>query len=182
MKGRPLGRRLATAVSRVVFGRQLYTETSAKAVTGSIFIRHVDGGSSNIAESELTALTNPLYDISQYGISFVSAPSHADLMLLTGPVTRNMLGAVTAAFDMMPPPQTIITVGDHAEAREQGEAPDAESGATATSTLFRSSYATVDLPERMRAAIADHVPGDPPEPTAILNALLGEIERRRNSK
>jgi Ni,Fe-hydrogenase III small subunit len=162
---------------RLLLGRHLHTETPPGARKGSIFVRHVDGGSSNVVESELTALQNAVYDLAQYGIRFVASPSHADLLLFTGPLTLNMLGPVREAFAVMPEPKAIITVGDHADFGARHPPDDPISGNVAR--LLASSYATVDLPDEMRRAIVGHVPGDPPEPATIIRALLQEITRRR---
>jgi len=107
--------KLGLAIRRLVLARGLHTETVPGAVKTSLFIRHVDGGSSNVFESELTAMTNPIYDLAQYGIRFVAAPRHADLLLLTGPLTWNMLAPAREAFAVMPEPKAIITIGDYAD-------------------------------------------------------------------
>jgi Ni,Fe-hydrogenase III small subunit len=172
--------RVWLAIPRVLLGRHLYTEASPAATKGSIFVRQVDGGSSNIFESELTALANPVYDIAQYGITLVASPSHADLMLLTGPLTRNMLGPVREAFAVMPRPQAIITVGDFADFDRRHPPTDPINSQLAG--LLDRSYATVGLPDEMRRAIVAHVPGDPPEPQAIIGVLLSEIARRRRDR
>jgi Ni,Fe-hydrogenase III small subunit len=160
-----------------LLGRRLHTETVPGARRGSVFVRQVDGGSSNIFESELTALTNPVYDLAQYGISLVASPSHADVMLLTGPLTRNLLGPVREAFAVMPKPRTIITVGDYADFAQRH--PPDDPVVDQIARLLAGSYATVDLPAELRRAIVAHVPGDPPEPVAVIRALLSEIARRR---
>lgn len=145
-----------------LFGIQLATKTLATP-TGkkSIFIRHLDGGSTNAVEMELAALTNPIYDLNQYGIRFVASPRHADVLLITGPLTRNMVHVAEATFDAMPSPKRIVTAGDCADWLHGG-----------SSCLFAHSYATVPLPEEMRQAIVLHIPGDPPAPERILQALL----------
>lgn len=163
-------------IPRVLLGRHLHTETVPGARKGSIFVRQVDGGSSNIFESELAALTNPIYDLAQYGISLVASPSHADVLLLTGPLTRNMLGPVREAFAVMPEPRAIITVGDYADFGRRHVPTDHVANQVAR--LLSGSYATVDLPEEMRLAIVAHVPGDPPEPHEVIQALLAEMVRR----
>lgn len=155
----------------------LHTETVPDRRRGSIFLRQVDGGSSNIFEAELTGLTNPVYDLAQYGISLVASPSHADLLLLTGPLTRNMLGPVRAAFAVMPEPRAIITVGDYADFDHRYGASDPLAGQIGR--LLDASYATVELPDELREAIVAHVPGDPPEPRTVIEALLSELTRRR---
>ena len=171
------------AIPRVLFSRHLSTETYG-AVKTSIFIRHIDGGSSNVFESELAALTNPIYDLAQYGIHFVASPSHADVLLLTGPLTRNMLDPAREAFAVMPEPKSIVTIGDYADVDRRHEHTDRIVGELAY--LFSCSYATTDLPEDMRRAVVAHVPGDPPEPKEIIQALLavaaGPWPRRRNHR
>jgi Ni,Fe-hydrogenase III small subunit len=149
-----------------LLGRQLYTERAAAGrVRGSLFVRHVDGGSSNVAELELTALMNALYDIEQYGIQFVVSPRHADVMLLTGPLTRNLLAVAQETFRVMAEPKAIVTVGDALSGR-------AELPADGIGAVLAGSYATVDLPADLRDRVVARVPGDPPEPAEILQALL----------
>ena len=161
------------ALSRLL---HVHTETAPGAVKTSVFLRHLDGGSSNVFESELTALTNPIYDLAQYGIRFVASPSHADALLLTGPLTRNMLAPARAAFRVMPSPKAIITVGDYAAIDRTSLTGDGV--VTGIAALFANSYATVDLPDDMRHAVVAHVPGDPPEPAAIIDTLLTWIRSR----
>ncbi|GAA1026281.1 hypothetical protein GCM10009557_03440 [Virgisporangium ochraceum] len=160
--------------------RPSYVETSRRAVRTSVFIRHLDGGSSNAVESELVALGNPIFDVGQYGIRFVASPRHADLLLLTGPLTYNMLGAVRQAFEVMTAPRTIITVGDFADFARLHRHSDAVT--EKVTRLYESSYATVDLPPEMIAAIAAHVPGDPPEPADIVEGLLSVVRSRRSAR
>jgi Ni,Fe-hydrogenase III small subunit len=143
-----------------------------------LFVRHVDGGSSNIFESELTGLTNPIYDLAQYGISLVASPSHADVLLLTGPLTRNMLGPVQEAFAVMPEPRAIVTVGDYADFGRRHPPPE-DPIAAQVAHLLAGSYATVDLPDELRRAVVAHVPGDPPDPAAVIHVLLRASARRR---
>jgi Ni,Fe-hydrogenase III small subunit len=169
-------RKIWLAVPRLL-GRRLYTETLPGAPRGSVFVRHVDGGSSNIVESELTALANPIYDLAQYGISLVASPSHADVLLLTGPLTRNMLGPVQAAFEVMPRPGAIVTVGDFADFDHRH--PPEDPVISQLVRLLGGSYAIVDLPDELRRAIVAHVPGDPPDPAAVIRALLSDLPRQR---
>jgi membrane-bound hydrogenase subunit mbhJ len=161
------------ALPRVLAARALHTERLPRARRRSIFIRHIDGGSSNVFEAELTALTNPMYDLGQYGIRFVAAPSHADVLLLTGPLTRSMLEPARAAFAVMPEPKAIVTVGDFADFRA-GDPHGAlgDPNVHRMVQLFAESYATTTLPDQMRRAIVAHVPGDPPEPREIIRTLL----------
>jgi Ni,Fe-hydrogenase III small subunit len=167
---RTLLTRPATVLRRIQ-GSALYTETlPADGGKQSIFIRHLDAGSSNAFELELVALTNSIYDLAQYGIQFVASPRHADVLLVTGPVTGSMLAPLRQAFAVMPAPRAIVTVGDFAACDSRHAPPDEITAEIAS--LFSDSYATVELPEEMRKAIVAHVPGDPPEPADIIRALL----------
>ncbi len=124
----------------------------------SIFIRHLDCGSCNACELELNALANPIYDIGQYGIHFEASPRHADVLVMTGPYTRNLDEAARLTLEAMPVPR-IITFGDCAQ----------DGG------VFKKSYAVVEHPSDIRKAIEAtgvHIPGCPPLPEKILEVLL----------
>ncbi len=121
----------------------------------SVAIRVVDGGSSGETEQEILAIFNPVYDAERYGFHLVVSPRHADVLLVSGPLTRNMETALLAAFTAMPEPRRVVTIGD--EIAGQG--------------IFADSYAVVPLPEAILAARVGHVPGDPPSPDVILAAL-----------
>jgi Ni,Fe-hydrogenase III small subunit len=82
------------------------------AVRRSLAIRHVDAGSCNGCEHELNATMNPYYDLQQYGLSVVASPRHADVLLLTGPLTRRMLEPALLAYDAMPRPRLVAALGD----------------------------------------------------------------------
>lgn len=154
---------------RLLPGHVLHTE-GRRRLARSLFVRHIDGGSSNIVESELTAALGPRYNLTRYGIRFVSSPSHADVLLLTGPLTRNMLGPLRAAFSVMPEPRAIVTAGDWAwgsPAEDLGDQADRQ-----LERAMAASYATAELPPEMRRAVLAHIPGDPPEPKEIIAALV----------
>lgn len=155
---------------RRLLGRALYTETLRRASgRRSIFIRHVDCGSSNASELELVSLTNPVYDLTQYGIQFVASPRHADVLLVTGPMVENMLGPLQQAFAIMPKPRSIVTVGDFTDL--EGLSAPADEVTRTVARLFSQSYATVEIPDELRSAIIAHVPGDPPEPSQLIEVL-----------
>lgn len=122
----------------------------------SVNIRVVDCGSSNAAEQEILALFNPVYDAERFGFHLVASPRHADLLLISGPVTRNMYSALLAAFHAMPEPRRVITIGD-----------DMSEG-----SIFNNSYAVLPLPDEIMAARIAHIPGDPPSPEQILQTLI----------
>ena len=123
----------------------------------SVFVRHLDAGSCSDVEVEVAALSNPFYDLARFGLRFVASPRHADVLLLTGPFTRSMEAAALAAFQAMPEPRRVVTVGD-------GFGPGG---------VFAGSYAILPLPEEMHRAWVLHLGGDPPSPRVLLDALLG---------
>jgi membrane-bound hydrogenase subunit mbhJ len=164
---------------RLLKPSRLYGERVGCRSVHSLFVRHVDGGSSNVAEAELISLIGPAYNLAGYGISFVSSPSHADVLLFTGPLTRNMLEPALAAFAVMPEPKAIVTVGDWAALTPPGE----DGGSRChLAEAFHNSYALVDLPDLMKDAVVAHAAGDPPDPHIIIEALLlaaqRQVERR----
>lgn len=126
---------------------------------GSLAIRQVDAGSDNACEQELVALSNAFYDVERFGIHFVASPKHADMLLVTGPVTRNMAEALRRAYAATPNPKIIVAVGD-----------DAINGG-----LFKNSYA---IAGGVGDVIPVHygIPGDPPPPLTILTHLLRILE------
>lgn len=126
---------------------------------GSLAIRQVDAGSDNACEQELVALSNSFYDIERFGIHFVASPKHADMLMVTGPITRNMAEAVKKAYEATPDPKIVVAVGD-----------DAIDGG-----LFKGSYAVLDGIDAV-IPVNYHIPGDPPSPKTILNHLLKMLE------
>jgi Ni,Fe-hydrogenase III small subunit len=121
----------------------------------SLSIREVDTGSCNGCELEISALNNAFYDIERFGIRFVASPRHADVLLVTGPVTRNMAGALKRTYDAVPNPKWVVAVGDCA--RDGG--------------CFAGSYAVLGrLTDLIPVDI--HIAGCPPQPTDILKGLL----------
>lgn len=126
----------------------------------SLAIRQVDAGSCNGCELEIHALSNPVYDLERFGLHFVASPRHADVLMVTGPVTRNMREALERTYAATPAPKWVVAVGDCA--RDGG--------------CFRGSYAVVGgvgdvLPVDL------HIPGCPPNPTEMLRGLLALLER-----
>jgi Ni,Fe-hydrogenase III small subunit len=129
---------------------------AARARLGrSLAIRHVDAGSCNACELELHALGNVYYDLERFGLKFVASPRHADVLLVTGPVSLNMREALERTYSAMPAPKWVIAAG--ACALDGGD--------------FAKSYACVGgvaavLPVDL------HIPGCPPSPQALLTGLL----------
>lgn len=143
-------------------------ERANKLFGGSIAIREVAAGSSNAEEQELTALTNAYYDIERFGVRFVASPRHADMLFVTGPVSRNMADGVRHSYEAMPTPKWVVAVGDGA----------IDGG------IYRDSYAVYNRVENL-IPVDFKIPGDPPSPIAVLKALLAildEIDTRRVEK
>lgn len=128
---------------------------SHKLFRGSLAIRVVSAGSTNACEQELVALGNSFYDVERFGIRFVASPRHADMLLVTGPVTRNMRDALVTTYNAMPDPKIVVALGD-----------DAIGGG-----IFKGSYAVLDGAEGI-VPVDYRIPGDPPSPAQIIGALL----------
>lgn len=131
-------------------------ENIKRLFRGSLAIRQVDAGSDNAAEQELVALSNPFYDVERFGIHFVASPRHADMLMVTGPVTRNMAEPLRRAYAATPTPRIVVAVGD-----------DAINGG-----IYRGSYAVLDAVKHV-IPVDYEIPGDPPSPMDILRFLSG---------
>jgi Ni,Fe-hydrogenase III small subunit/Fe-S-cluster-containing hydrogenase component 2 len=122
----------------------------------SLHVRQVDAGSCNGCELEIAATTNPLYDAERFGIHLVASPRHADVLLVTGPVTRNMEIALRRTYEAAPDPRVVVAVG----------------ACGCSGGLFgERTYAAVGGVDRV-VPVDVYVPGCPPRPQAILNGLL----------
>ena len=130
---------------------------------GSLAIREVDAGGTNAEEHELTALSNCFYDCERFGIHFVASPRHADMLMVTGPVSRNMAHALVATYEATPNPKIVVAVGN-----------DAIDGG-----IFKGSYAVYDGVHNV-IPVHFQIPGDPPTPKEILNSLLHILEHSTN--
>jgi len=130
----------------------------------SIAIRQVDCGSDNAAEVEINALSSPCYDIERFGIFFVASPRHADLLMVTGAVTHNMVFALQKTYKATPSPKYVMAVGD--DACDKGR--------------LKNSYAIAG-PVRDFIPVDMEVMGNPPEPVTIIRALLMLMKKARSS-
>jgi Ni,Fe-hydrogenase III small subunit len=125
----------------------------------SLSIREVDAGSCNGCELEIHALNNAFYDLERFGLRFVASPRHADVLLVTGPVTRNMREALVRTYNATPDPKWVVAVGDCA--RDGG--------------LFAGSYAVVGGVSAV-VPVDLHIGGCPPRPAQLLEGLLALLE------
>jgi Ni,Fe-hydrogenase III small subunit len=136
-------------------------EATVRRVLGrAVGIREVDAGSCNGCELEISGLTGPVYDCERFGLHFVASPRHADLLLVTGPVTRNMEVPLRKTYEATPAPKLVVAIGDCAR----------------TCGVFRSSYAVVGSVDRIIPVDA-FVAGCPPEPADILRVILMVLDR-----
>jgi len=130
----------------------------------ALCIRHVDAGSCNACELEIHALGNPLYNVEALGIRFVASPRHADLLLVTGPVSRHMEVALRRTYDATPDPKLVVAVGD------------CGSGCG----LFGQSYACLGAVANV-IPVDVVVPGCPPSPTRLMQGIMTAISNRAAS-
>jgi len=128
----------------------------------SLSIREVDAGSCNGCELEIHALQNAFYDLERFGLRFVASPRHADVLLVTGPVTRNMREALQRTWAATPDPKWVVAVGDCA----------ADGG------IFAGSYAVVGGVNQV-VPVDLRIRGCPPDPVALLKGLLALMEPER---
>jgi Ni,Fe-hydrogenase III small subunit len=141
-----LGRELEQKI-RTLFGRALA-------------IREVDAGSCNGCEIEIAGLASPVYDMERFGMHFVASPRHADMLLVTGPVTRNMEAPLRKTYEATPHPKFVVAVGDCAQ----------------TCGVFRGGYGVIG-PVHAVIPVDVFVGGCPPEPHDILRGILRALDR-----
>ena len=125
----------------------------------SLSIREVDAGSCNGCELEIHALNNAFYDLERFGLHFVASPRHADVLLVTGPITRNMREALERTYNATPDPKWVVAVGDCA----------VDGG------IFSGSYAVIGGVSGV-VPVDLHIRGCPPCPTQLLKGLLALVE------
>jgi Ni,Fe-hydrogenase III small subunit len=125
----------------------------------SLSIREIDAGSCNGCELEIHALNNAYYDIERFGLRFVASPRHADVLMVTGPVTKNMREALVRTYHATPEPKWVVAVGDCAK----------DGG------CFAGSYAVVGGVDAV-VPVDLHIPGCPPTPLALLGGLLALLQ------
>ena len=126
----------------------------------SLRIRQVDAGSCNACEWECTALTNPFYDIQRFGIDFVASPRHADLLLVTGPVSRQMELALKKTYIATPEPRLVVACGD----------------CSIDGGVYRGSYAVANGVANI-IPVDCYIPGCPPSPLQIIKGLMELLKK-----
>ena len=130
----------------------------------SVAIRHLDAGSCNGCELEIHALNGPHYNIEGMGVRFVASPRHADVLLVTGPVSRNLETALKRTYDAIPEPKWVIAVGD----------------CGCSGGLFGESYASCGRGSNV-IPVDVEVPGCPPTPIALLQGILAAVGQNREN-
>ncbi len=151
--------RLASSGKVGAAGNKLKKEIQ-RLLGRSLAIREVDAGSCNGCELEIIALANPLYDIERFGVHFVASPRHADMLLVTGPVTRNMELALRKTYDATPDPKLVVAVG----------------ACGISGGMFGVNYATRGGVDQV-IPVDVYVPGCPPRPEALLYGILLAVGR-----
>ena len=131
-----------------------------KILGRSLAIRQVDAGSCNGCELEIVALNNPIYDIERFGIQFVAPPRHADMLLVTGPVTRNMELALLKTYRAMAEPKVVVAVG----------------ACGVSGGIFGENYASLGSVDKV-LPVDVYIPGCPPRPQALLHGILLAVGR-----
>ena len=137
---------------------QRLAENILRLFGGSLAIRHVDAGSCNGCELEIHNLLNPYYNLEALGIKFVASPRHADMLLVTGPVSRNMETALRRSFAATPDPKLVVAIGD----------------CGCSGGIFGESYASLGRISNV-IPVDVAVPGCPPTPSMIMRGILTAI-------
>jgi len=141
---------------------QRLQERVLAAFDGALTVRHVDAGSCNGCELEINSLNNPYYNLEGLGIKFVASPRHADMLLVTGPVSRHMEVALKRTYDATPEPKLVVAIGD----------------CGCSGGIFGESYASCGRVANV-IPVDVTVPGCPPTPVAIMQGILTAISKTK---
>ena len=144
---------------------QQLSEAMLRQLGRALVIRHVDAGSCNACELEIHALNNPYYNLEALGIKFAASPRHADMLLVTGPVAKNMEVALQRAYAATPEPRLVVAVGD----------------CGCTGGLFGESYACCGRVSNI-IPVDVSIPGCPPTPQQLLQGILAALCPNGNAK
>ncbi len=151
------------ALAEILLEAQTEVKEMVTAKLGrSLHVRHVDAGSCNACDFEMCALSNPVYDLHRYGIAFVASPRHADMIMVTGVVTRNLEQALRMTYEAMPEPRLVMACGACAAGGE----------------TYGSTYAIVGKAADI-VPVDIAVPGCPPRPSAMIVALCAAADLLR---
>lgn len=156
---------IAPEVDPDLSGKRL-NEAIRRVLGRSLAIREVDAGSCNGCELEIIALNNPVHDIERFGIHFVASPRHADMLLVTGPVTRNMELALRKTYAATPDPKVVVAVG----------------ACGISGGIFGTNYASLGGVDEV-IPVDVYIPGCPPRPQALLHGILmavGRLDEKRS--
>jgi Ni,Fe-hydrogenase III small subunit len=146
------------------FGAEI--EAQGRRLFGrSISIREIDAGSCNACELEIHALNNAIYDVERFGMKFVASPRHADVLLVTGPVSKNMKIALERTYAATPAPKWVVAVGDCA----------------CGCGVFADSYATIGSVQAV-LPVDLHIKGCPPRPVELIRGLVALLQRTIGGK
>lgn len=151
---------LAPALADPAPGWDRLTARIRQLLRRSLHLRHVDAGSDNGVDWELSALLGPVYDLQRLGIDVVASPRHADALFVTGAVTRNLADALRRTYEAMPRPGLVIAAGDEA----------------CGGGIWQGSYAVAGGVDRV-LAVDVYIPGSPPRPQALIHGLLVALDR-----
>jgi len=165
---RRVGHPLPNAESDAEGLGQKTREAIRKILGRSLAIREVDAGSCNGCELEIVALNNPVHDIERFGIQFVASPRHADMLLVTGPVSRNMELALLKTYQAMADPKVVVAVG----------------ACGISGGIFGANYASLGGTDKV-LPVDVYIPGCPPRPQALLHGILlavGRLAQRLDSQ
>jgi Ni,Fe-hydrogenase III small subunit len=137
-------------------------EEISRLLGRALNVRQLDAGSCNGCEAEITALTNPYYDLERFGIHFVASPKHADMLLVTGPVTRNMAVAVKQTYEAVPAPKLVVAVG----------------ACGCSGGIFGLSHAVVGPVDKV-IPVDGYIPGCPPTPSMLITGILQVLRKAK---
>jgi len=144
---------------REIMGQRLHKKIE-KLFGRSLHIREVDAGSCNACEVEVTSLSNPIYDMERFGVHIVASPRHADMLLVTGPVTRNMELALLKTYNATPEPKLVAAMGSCA----------------CNGGIFGETYASGGGVDRFMH-VDVYIPGCPPRPQAVIFGLMVAVDK-----
>lgn len=140
-------------------GQEVLQEVLKVKLGRSLHVRHLDAGSCNACDFEMGAMSNPIYDLHRYGVHFVASPRHADMLMVTGVVTRNLEQALKMSYEALPEPKLVMACGACAAGGE----------------TYGDTYAVVGAADKV-VPVDLYVPGCPPRPTAMIMGLLAAAD------